>query len=194
MSEAEYLAYDRAHGGTYEYVDGEVVARSSGSAAHDRIQINTVVALRYRLLDASPRAVSRTRARAHGAGQRIHLAETGIYAYPDAAIVWDEPVYASADREAVVNPTVLVEVFSEASEIYDRGAKAVRYRRGASVELILLIDSRRRRVERSQRNADATWTWSEHTSGAISVLELELPLEELYEGVVLATESSRSST
>lgn len=35
MNEAEYLAYDRIHDGKYEYVNGEVVAMSGVSNAHD---------------------------------------------------------------------------------------------------------------------------------------------------------------
>jgi len=40
MTEAEYLEYDRTHDGKYEYVNGEVVAMSGVSDAHDRIQVN----------------------------------------------------------------------------------------------------------------------------------------------------------
>ena len=62
----------------------------------------------------------------------------------------------------------------------------VHYRHRASVDLILLIDSQRRMVERQQRNPDGTWTLSEHTNGRVVVLEHEVPLDELYDGVVLA--------
>jgi Uma2 family endonuclease len=49
MTEAEYLEYDRTHDGKYEYVNGEVIAMSGVSDAHDRIQVNTTVALANRL-------------------------------------------------------------------------------------------------------------------------------------------------
>jgi hypothetical protein len=55
-----------------------------------------------------------------------------------------------------------------------------------STTTILLIDSRRRMVERQQRNPDGTWTLSEHTSGGVVVLEHEVSLDELYEGVAVA--------
>jgi hypothetical protein len=41
-------------------------------------------------------------------------------------------------------------------------------------------------VERQRRNPDGTWTLSEHTSGAVAVLEHEILLDELYDGVALA--------
>jgi hypothetical protein len=41
-------------------------------------------------------------------------------------------------------------------------------------------------VERQQRNPDGTWTLSEHTRGAVVVLEHQVPLDELYDGVAWA--------
>lgn len=52
MTEAEYLEYDRTHDGRYEYVNGEVVAMSGVSDAHDRIQVNATVALATRFRGA----------------------------------------------------------------------------------------------------------------------------------------------
>lgn len=97
-----------------------------------------------------------------------------------------EPAFAATNPVTLLNPRVIIEVLSETSEEYDRGAKVAHYRHRPSVDLILLIDSRRRMVERQQRNPNGTWTLSEHTSGTIVVLEHEISLDELYDGVTLA--------
>src|SRR5687767_5522164 len=49
MTEAEYLAYDREHEGKFEFVNGEVIAMSGVTHAHDVIQVNLIVALSNRL-------------------------------------------------------------------------------------------------------------------------------------------------
>lgn len=85
----------------------------------------------------------------------------------------------------LLNPRVIIEILSESPEEYDRGAKVAHYRHRSTVDLILLIDSQRRLIERQQRNPDGTWTLSEHASGIVRVLEVELPVDELYEGVEL---------
>jgi Uma2 family endonuclease len=175
MTEVEYLEYDRAHDGKYEYVNGEVVAMAGVSDAHDRIQVNATVGLANRLRGGP--------CRVRGADLRVRLDETGLYCYPDLTIVCGEPVFAETRPVTLLNPRVIIEVLSDTTEEYDRGAKVAHYRHRATVDLILLIDSQRRMVERQQRNQDGTWTLSEHTSGAISVLDLELPLDELYDGV-----------
>jgi len=178
MTEVEYLEYDRTHDGKFEYVNGEVVAMSGVSDAHDRIQVNATVALANRLR-GGPRRV-------RGADLRVRLDETGLYCYPDLTIVCGEPAFAATRPVTLLNPRVIIEVLSETTEEYDRGAKVAHYRHRASVDLILLIDSQRTKVERQQRNPDGTWTLSKHTSGKVAVLEHEVPLDELYDGVGVA--------
>ena len=123
----------------------------------------------------------------HGAPcEGLRLDETGLYCYPDLTIVRGEPAFAATRPVTLLNPRVIIEVLSGTTEEYDRGAKVAHYRHRASVDLILLIDSQRRMVERQQRNPDGTWTLSEHTSGGVVVLEHEVPLAELYDGVFVA--------
>jgi Uma2 family endonuclease len=178
MPEAEYLEYDRAHDGKHEYVNSEVFALSGVSDAHDRIQVNATVALANRFRGGP--------CRVRGADLRVRLYETGLYCYPDLTIVYGEPAFAATQPVSLLNPQVIIEVLSETTEEYDRGAKVAHYRRRASVDLILLIDSRRRMVERQQRNPEGTGILSEHTSGMVAVLDHEVPLDELYDGVALA--------
>jgi len=178
MTEAEYLEYDRSHDGKYEYLNGEVVAMAGVSDAHDRIQVNITVALANRLRGGP--------CRVRGADLRVRLDETGLYCYPDLTIVRGEPAFAATRPVTFLNPWVIIEVLSETTEEYDRGTKVAHYRHRASVDLILLIDSQHRMVERQQRNPDGTWTLSEHTTGKVVILEHEVPLDELYDGVALA--------
>jgi Uma2 family endonuclease len=178
MTEDEYLAYDRTHAGKHEFVNGEVVAMSGVSDAHDRIQVNLVVALANRLRGGP--------CHVRGADLRVRLEETGLYGYPDLTVVCGAAEFAQTKPETLLNPRVVVEVLSESTEEYDRGAKVAHYRHRRSVDLILLVDSRRRLIERQQRNGDGTWTLSEHTSGAVQVLEVSVSLEDVYDGVALA--------
>ncbi len=173
MTEAEYLAYDLAHEGKCEFVNGEVLAMSGVTPAHDVVQVNLVVALANRLRG--------TDCRVRGPDLRVRLDETGLYGYPDLTIVRGAAGYAPTRPETLLNPRVIVEVLSESTEEYDRGAKAAHYRRRASVESILLVDSRQRLVEVQRRNANGTWTLSEHTAGTIRVLDVDLPVDEIYD-------------
>lgn len=179
MTEVEYLAYEQAHDGKHEYVNGEVVALLGVSDAHDRLQVNAIVALANRLADGP--------CRVRGSDLRVRLDETGLYGYPDLTIVCGEPVFAPTQPVTLLNPRVIIEILSETTEEYDRGAKVAHYRHRTTVELILLVDSRRRLIERQQRNPDGTWTLSEHTTGTIAVLEHAIPIDELYARVPMTS-------
>lgn len=175
MTEAEYLAYDREHEGKHDFVNGEVVAMSGVTPAHNTLQVNLLLALGNRLRGGP--------CRVNGSDLRVRLDETGLYCYPDLTVVCGEARFAPTTPETLLNPRLIAEVLSESTEDYDRGAKAAHYRHRASVDTVLFVDSRRRLVELQTRNADGTWTLSEHTAGTLRLLDLELPLDELYEGV-----------
>jgi Uma2 family endonuclease len=175
MTEAEYLAYDLAHDGKHELVNGEVLAMAGATYAHNLVQANLSGVL-WNALRGGP-------CRVHGSDMRVRLDETRLYCYPDLTIVCGDAELAATKPETLLNPRVIIEVISESTEDYDRGAKVAHYRHRKSVDTILLVDSRRRLVERQSRNSDGTWTLSEHTTGSVRVLDLEVPLDDIYEGV-----------
>ncbi len=175
MTEAEYLTYDLAHEGKHEFVNGEVLAMSGATLGHSRIQTNLVTALATRLR-GGPCSV-------HGSDLRVRLDETGLYCYPDVTVFCGAAELASTRPETLLNPRVLVEILNETTEEYDRGAKVAHYRHRASVDTILLVDSRRRLVEIMARMSGTTWTLTEHTDGVVRVLGHDVPLDELYDGV-----------
>lgn len=177
MTEAEYLAYDQDRDVKHEFVNGEVVAMAGVTESHSALQVNLTLALGTRLRGGE--------CRVHGSDLRVRLDETGLYGYPDLTVVCGEARFAPTKPVSLLNPCLIVEVLSESTEEYDRGAKVAHYRHRSSVDTILLVDSRRRLVELLTRNPDGTWTLSEHTTGAFAVLGHTIPLDELYEGVAL---------
>jgi Uma2 family endonuclease len=184
MSEAEYLAWEAEQEGKHEWVNGEVVAMAGASARHSTIQANFLSGLVTRLRGRN--------CRAHGSDLRVRIAETGLYAYPDVTVVCGPPEYAPTRPESLLNPRVVVEIFSESTEDHDRGAKAAHYRKRPSVQAIVFVDSRRKMVELQARNADGTWTLSERGEGELRIdcVDVTVPLEEIYEGADLEGEGA----
>lgn len=177
LTEAEYLALEAAATEKSEFVDGELLAMSGVSIAHDTIVGNLHLAL--------GNALRGTPCRVHSSDVRVRIAETGLYAYPDLSIVCGAPELDGANPPSLLNPRVLVEVLSASTERWDRGAKLAHYRHRASVELIVLVDSRAREVERIARNPDGTWLLSDHVSGNVVIHGVPVAIDEIYEGVTL---------
>jgi Uma2 family endonuclease len=175
MTEEEYLAFEEHAEERHEFVNGELVPIEGVSDAHDRIQVNLTIALGVRLRG--------TPCRPRAANMRVRLDETGLYAYPDMTIVCGEAQFAPTRPVSLLNPKVVIEVLSESPADYDCGSKAAHYRHRASVQTILLVDSRRRMVERQDRNPDDTWTLAELTTGDVRVLDITVPIDEIYDTV-----------
>lgn len=65
--------------------------------------------------------------------------------------------HAPTDAHALANPVVLIEVLSEGTEAYDRGAKAFHYRRLPSLREYVLVSQADRRIEVQRLNERGIW-------------------------------------
>lgn len=176
VTEAEYLAFDAASSERHEFVNGEIIAMAGVSASHSTIAMNTSVALATSLKGGP--------CRPHGGDLRVLVEETGLYAYPDVSVVCGPMVLTDTNPPSLRNPTVIVEVLSETTAGYDRGAKLEHYRRRASIQCVLLIDSRCRAVTRYTRNPDGGWSLYDFVAGAIRIdaVGVTLHVDDVYDG------------
>ena len=149
MSYAEYLAAEAVSDVRHEFLGGEVWAMAGGTPEHAALAASMIGELRAALRGKPCRTYS--------ADLRIRVPETGLSTYPDVAVVCGELVTAADDEHAAVNPVVLVEVLSETTEGYDRGAKAAHYRRIPSLREYVLVSQAEPRIEVQRRTDSGRW-------------------------------------
>jgi Uma2 family endonuclease len=77
---------------------------------------------------------------------KVHVESSGLSTFPDATVVCDSLRTAPFDRNAAINPTILVEVTSRATEAYDRGEKLRHYERISSLRAVLIVSHRSPRI------------------------------------------------
>jgi len=180
MTVEEYFRFEEGSSIKHEYVAGEVYAMSGVTVRHDRIAGNVFV--RLSLARAGPCDV-------FSSDMRLQVARDRYY-YPDVTVVCTP--LAESDTFAR-NPCVVVEVTSPSTARIDRGEKLDAYRSISSLEAYLIIDHRRRRVERHSRDAHrGEWRREEIVGeGRVRVpcLDVELTLDEIYERVELPSVS-----
>lgn len=177
MSESEYLAWEAEQVEKHDYVDGDVVTVSGVSVAHAMVATNLLLAFASRLRGGPCRVWT--------SAMRVRIDETGVYAYPDLSIVCGPSTFTAGDSASLTNPQILVEVLSDLTEGHDLGAKAAHYRRRASVETLLFVDSRTRHVQRQDRLPDGRWALQELTDGEIEAAGVTVPFDEIYADVEL---------
>ena len=175
MTYAEYLAAEAKSETRHAYVNGEVYAMAGGTIEHGALCVAIGAAITTALKGKPCRAFS--------ADVRVRVESTGGTFYPDLSVVCGKVVAAREDEHAITNPIVLVEVLSEGTEAYDRGAKAGHYRRLASLREYVLVSQSDRKVEVQRLNARGTWELHFYGPGErvqLESLEVSFSVDELY--------------
>ena len=180
MTVEEYLRFDESSPLKHEYVAGEVYAMSGVTLRHNTIAGNVI-----RHLDAA--AGGDGPCQLFFSDVRLEAAND-VYYYPDVMVVC-APV---GEMDVIVaEPCVVIEVTSPRTARIDRGEKLAAYRAIPSLLAYLIVDHRRRRVERHWRSSASTaWTREELLGDAsvpVPCLDAELPLDVIYRRVDLAT-------
>jgi Uma2 family endonuclease len=157
MTYAEYLAAEAVSEVRHEYLNGEVWAMAGGTPEHAALALAVGSELREALRGKPCRAYS--------ADLRVRVVDTGLSTYPDVSVVCGQLETAPEDKDAVTNPIVLVEVLSESTEGYDRGAKAAHYRRIPSLREYVLVSQAEPRIEVHRRAESGRWELLEARPG-----------------------------
>lgn len=105
------------------------------------------------------------------------MLETGLATYPDVTVVCGRAELDPANRNAITNPTVLVEVLSPGTAEYDRGEKLVSYQRIPSLREVVLVAHDEQMIEVWRRDEDDTWTRAEARAGSIRLLSIDCTLD-----------------
>ncbi len=176
----EYLALEVKAPYKSQYVAGEIYAMAGAEPWHIQIMDNLTKALGRRLDDRPCRTFS--------SDMRVQAAEGELYTYPDLSALCGEPKFNHSIRPgSLLNPQVIFEILSPATEAFDRGDKFARYRKLPSLTDYVLVASEFMRVEHFVRQANNSWTMTEYSQPADVVplrpLDCALPLEEIYRRV-----------
>jgi Uma2 family endonuclease len=182
LTPEQYLEIERKAEFKSEYYQGEMFAMSGARLAHIQIVANAMRELGSRLGDGPCQPLSND--------MRVCVKPVGLYTYPDIVIVCGEPSFIDNEFDTLLNPTVIIEVLSDSTEVFDRNKKFELYGSLESLAEYVMISSRRVRVERYTRQPDGTWNYGDKTSLEDTVdlksVDCHLPLAGLYKRVEFA--------
>lgn len=180
----EYLELDRTSEERFEFWDGEVFCMSGVSAEHAQIEINLVVLL--------SNCFRGRKCRLFPANVRLKVPSAPPYRYADLSALCGEARFEQIGGvDALLNPSLIVEVLSQSTEAYDRGDKFTHYQSVKSFNEYLLVAQHRPHVTRLVRQRDGSWLYNDFNDLAavvkLSSLRCELPLSEIYQNVTFPT-------
>jgi Uma2 family endonuclease len=175
LTYAEYLAREATSEVKHEFINGEAFAMAGGTLEHGALALALGGELRT--------ALTGKPCRTYSSDVRVKVLSTGASFYPDLSIVCGKVETPPDDANAIANPLVLVEVLSDSTEAYDRGAKAGHYRRIDSLREYVLVSQAEQRVEIQRRNERGVWELHFFGPGErveLTSLGVSIPLDAVY--------------
>lgn len=177
MSFDRYIEWEKHQERKHELVDGAITLMAGGTAAHNRICRNSLVALQIRLRGKP--------CEPFGSDMKVRIPQ-GNVRYPDVTIDCGKP--KPGDLWAA-EPRVIIEVLSPSTEWFDQTQKLEEYQSIPSVQHVAFLSQNRAFGRVWTRTGDG-WT-SVDAAGmdaalAFPAIEVDVPLSEAYEGVEFA--------
>ena len=190
LTEAEYLAFERASEFRHELHRGEIVEMAGASAAHNLIRGNLFIELRGSLLGQGVRV--------YAVDLRVKAGESASYMYPDIVVACPPIEFLDEKRDTLLNPQVVIEVLSPSTEGYDRGRKFDRYRECPSLQQYVLVSQDARRAVSYIRQSDGVaWLMRPLDNGSDTLdfpsLGISVPLADIYRNVELSAATAPAS-
>lgn len=174
----EYLELLKESEYKIEYLDGILRMMSGASRAHVDIR-DTLQGELYKKTG---------HCQVKGSDQAVFIQNANKYYFPDLTIVCNkQPRYTSSRISQLTNPTLIVEVLSESTEMVDRGEKFHAYFSIPGFQEYALVDSRSPRVDTYYREAPDTWSmrtyYRMNDVVELRSMDVKLPLSIIYQEV-----------
>lgn len=179
LTEAEYLAIERAAEFKSEFFGGEMFAMAGGTRQHSLIATN--------LARVVGNALKGKKCVVFNSDLRIKVEATGLFTYPDLSLVCGRAELLSETDDNLINPIVLFEVLSDSTEAYDRGTKFSNYQRIPTLREYLLVSQREARIEQFVRQDNNEWLWRSvdglDARVVLPSVGVDIPLAEVFANV-----------
>lgn len=146
----DYLTHERQGSVRHEFVDGRVLAKAGGNRAHNVLASSMAIALGSRMHGH--------KAEIYVSNMRVKL-RSNYVCYPDVVVVSGEPTFSDQNSDTLLNPTLIVEIFSNQTNSSDKTNKLESYLAMDSIKEFVLLKEEEMRVEHYARQNAKQWIY-----------------------------------
>ena len=178
MQPEDYISAERQGSARQEYFNGQVIPKSGGNRWHNLIATSMAIAIGTRMQS--------NRAEIYINGMRVQLGGR-VICYPDVVAVAGEPTFADANMDILLNPTVIMEVFSKVTNPTEKSRKLESYLALESIKECLQVKADEMRVEHYSKQNPKQWIYRIYNERddviSLDSLNIKLALSEIYSQV-----------
>ena len=160
-----------------EYFNGEVVAMAEAQLPHNILVSNLFASFINCLKNQGCYILV--------ADQLVAIPDLQTFTFPDIVIVCKKPITQKSPSglDALLNPTIIIEVLSDSTELYDRTEKMEAYQKIESLNEYVLVSSKKKKIEIFRRNSPDTWIHQIIKEGKIKIGACDIDIDAVYDRV-----------
>ena len=174
MTEEEYLAFEETSEVRHEYIHGKLYEMPRTTDFHNEICLQIAFLLKQLLKIKGFKIYQES--------IKLRISDKK-YTYPDVFATND--ARDSESRQIKRYPTLIVEVLSDSTRVYDKTDKFILYQQIPTLQYYLTVEPEKPLVECYALQKDGTWEVETFTqlyeTIQLSALNIELPMAALYE-------------
>jgi Uma2 family endonuclease len=178
----DYIMAERQSPTKNDLINGKVVGRAGSDRPHNLLVSNAAIGIGSRLHGH--------KAEIYISNMRVKLRNNFI-CYPDLVLVNGEPSFADQNQDLLLNPTVVVEIFSSETNTSDKTKKLESFLEMASIKECLLIKQDEMRVEHYARQNQKQWIYRIYNERddvvSLDAVNCKISLQEIYANVKVRT-------
>ena len=171
----DYLKSERQNISKNEFNNGQVLAKSGLNRWHNLIATNATIAVGSRL--------SNHKCEIYTGNMRVQLSRNR-FCYPDLVMVNGEPNFTDSNCDILLNPSIVLEIFSNKVNSFDKMEKLESYLAMESIRECLFVKEDEMRVEHYARQNAKQWIYKIYNERddviALESINCKISLAEIY--------------
>ena len=171
----EYLNAERNSGKKSEFSNGRILTTNNSNRMHNLIVSNITIAVGSRL--------GGNKAEIYVSNMRVQV-NPNRFSYPSVVIVSGEPSFIDNKSDVLLNPTVVVEIYSTATSFHEKTEKLEAYLAMSSIREYLLVKEDEMRVEHYTKQNAKQWIYRIYNDKdevvSIDALNCKVSMTEIY--------------
>lgn len=171
----DYLTAERQSATKNEFMNGRVIGRSGSNRWHNLIVSHAAIAIGSR--------IHGSKADLYIGNMRVRLRNNFI-CYPDIVVVNGEPAFADQNGDLLLNPTVVLEIISSATNTLDKTQKLEAFLAMDSIRECILVKEDEMRIEHYAKQNAKQWIYKIYNERddvlSMESINCKVSLSEIY--------------
>lgn len=172
----EYLELEETTQEKHDFYYGEVYNMAGGTKRHNEIVQEILFCFRSK--------IDKKKCKIYFENVKLELEKNQFYVYPDIMMTCDDDDLQDDSGIMIKNPSIIIEVLSKGTELYDRDTKKKHYLQLPSLKYYLLVAQNEMRIEMYEKiNSHIEYSFYEHSEDIIKFKQFDFQMfvSEIYD-------------